>query len=299
MASSVPTKVADHAEPPAEVAIPWTLLIWFAVLVVLPFISVLTGMVHDWLTVEEMGHGIFVPFVAGYVIWTDRSKVFAAPLHRSWWGLPVVVWGFLQSVLGTVGADYFLTRTGFFIALIGVIWTMAGFDMLRRLAFPLFLLLFTIRIPLFIYSRITFPLQLLASKLAAGGLGLIGIPVLREGNVLELASQKLDVVEACSGIRSLISLSFLALVYGWFFDRKVWMRWTLLAASIPIAIVANSGRIVITGILSEIKKEFATGAYHSFEGWVIFMVDLIILISLHGLLNKGYSLIQARRARHG
>ena len=210
----------------------------------------------------------------------------------------MVVWGFVQSVLGTVGADYFLTRTGFFIALIGVIWTMAGFEMLRRLAFPLFLLLFTIRIPLFIYSRITFPLQLLASKLAAGGLSLIGIPVLREGNVLELASQKLDVVEACSGIRSLISLSFLALVYGWFFDRKVWMRWVLLAASIPIAIIANSGRIVITGILSEIQKEFATGAYHSFEGWVIFMVDLFILISFHGLLNKAYSFVQARRAHH-
>ncbi len=299
MASSASTKVADQAEPPAEVPIPWTSLVWFAVLLFLPFVTVIAGMVHDWLTVEEMGHGIFVPFVAGYVIWINRREVFAPPLRHSWWGVPVVVWGFLQSVLGTVGADYFLTRMGFFIALIGVIWTMAGFDMLRRLAFPLFLLLFTIRIPLFIYSRITFPLQLLASKLAAFGLSLIGIPVLREGNVLELASQKLDVVEACSGIRSLISLSFLALVYGRFFDRKVWMRWTLLVASVPIAIVANSGRIVITGILSEIKKEFATGAYHSFEGWVIFMVDLVILISLHGVLNKAYSFIQARRAQHG
>jgi exosortase len=176
---------------------------------------------------------------------------------------------------------------------------MAGRGMLRRLVFPLFLMLFTIRIPMFIYTRITFPLQLLASKLAAAGLSLLGIPVLREGNVLELASQKLDVVEACSGIRSLISLTFLALVYGWFFDRKKWMRWILLLASVPIAIAANSGRIIITGVLSEIKKEFATGVYHEFEGWVIFMVDLLILITLHGVLNKAYSFIQARRAGHG
>lgn len=298
MASSVSTKVTDHADPSDAVVIPWASIAWFAVLLVLPFIAILTGMVHDWLTIEEMGHGIFVPFVAGYVIWVNRSKVFAPPIRPSWWGLPVVVWGFLQSVLGTVGADYFLSRTGFFIAIIGAIWMMAGFDMLRRLAFPLFLLLFTIRIPLFIYSRITFPLQILASKLAAGGLSLVGIPVLREGNVLELASQRLDVVEACSGIRSLISLSFLALVYGWFFDRKAWMRWVLLAASIPIAIVANSGRIMITGVLSEIKKEFATGAYHSFEGWVIFMVDLFILIGFHAVLNKGYAIYQSRRTRH-
>jgi exosortase len=298
MASSVSTNVTDHADPSDEVIIPWTSIAWFGVLLVLPFLSILTGMVHDWLTIEEMGHGIFVPFVAGYVIWVNRRKVFAPPIRRSWWGFPFVVWGFLQSVLGTVGADYFLSRTGFFVALVGVIWMMCGFDVLRRLAFPLFLLLFTIRIPLFIYSRITFPLQILASKLAAGGLSLMGIPVLREGNVLELASQRLDVVEACSGIRSLISLSFLALVYGWFFDRKTWMRWVLLAASIPIAIVANSGRIVVTGLLSEINKEFAAGAYHSFEGWVIFMVDLFILIGVHTILNKGYAIYHARRIRH-
>lgn len=299
MASSVPTNVTDHAEQPFETSIPWTSIVWFAILLILPFLGVIAGMVHDWFTLEEMGHGIFVPFVAGYVIWSDRRRVFATPCRRSWWGIPVVLWGFLQSVLGIVGADYFLARTGFFIALVGVIWTIAGLQVLRRLAFPLFLLLFAIRIPLFIYSRITFPLQILASKLAAAGLSLIGIPVLREGNVLELASQRLDVVEACSGIRSLISLSFLALVYGWFFDRKAWMRWVLLAASVPIAIVANSGRIVITGILSEVQKEFATGAYHSFEGWVIFMVDLFILIALHGVLNKGYSIIRNRRIQHG
>lgn len=299
MASSVSTNVVSDNEKPVGVRIPWTSLIWFAVLIGLPFLAIIAGTVHDWITEEEMGHGFFIPFVVAYMIWLRREEIFNAPLSPSWWGLVPVVWGFTQVILGTVGADFFLARTGVFIVLVGSIWTLAGFRMVRMLAFPLFILLFTIRLPQFIYSKITFPLQLFASKLAADGLSLLGIPVMREGNVLELASQKLDVVEACSGIRSLISLSFLALVYAWFFDKKVWMRWVLLAASIPIAIVANSGRIVITGVLSEYNKEFATGAYHSFEGWVIFMVDLVILIGFHGLLNRGYAMVCARRGKVG
>src|SRR5262249_14126781 len=134
------------------------------------------------------------------------------------WGILLVMWGFFQAILGTLGADFFIARTAFVIALVGMIIAFGGFSTLRKLAFPLFLLLFMIRIPLFVYSRITLPLQQLASELAAGGLSLLGIPVMREGNILELASQKLDVVEACSGIRSLISLSFLSLVYGCFFE---------------------------------------------------------------------------------
>ena len=298
MATSAPDVAGNQRQSP-RVEIPWGQVIWFAVLICLPFITIIAGTVHDWLTEEEMGHGIFVPFIVGYMIWLRREETFNTPLRPSWWGLSLVLWGFFQAILGTVGADFFLARTGFYIVLIGAIWTLAGFRMLRMLAFPLVLLLFTIRLPQFIYTKITFPLQLLASNLAAQGLGLLGIPVLREGNVLELASQKLDVVEACSGIRSLISLSFLALVYAWFFDRKVWMRWALLAASLPIAIAANSGRIVLTGVLSEYKREFATGIYHSFEGWVIFMVDLVILIGVHRLLNYAYSVVHAKREKHG
>jgi exosortase len=117
-------------------------------------------------------------------------------------------------------------------------------------------------------------------------LGLIGIPVLRDGNILELASQKLSVVEACSGIRSLLSLSFLSLVYAYFFDKRVWMRWVLLAATIPIAILSNSGRVTITGILSEINPELARGFFHSLEGWIIFVIALAMLGCLHFLINR-------------
>jgi exosortase len=114
----------------------------------------------------------------------------------------------------------------------------------------------------------------------------MGIPVLRDGNILELASQKLSVVEACSGIRSLLSLSFLSLVYAYFFDKKVWMRWVLLAATIPIAILANSGRVTITGVLSEINPELARGFFHSLEGWIIFVIALVMLGGLHAIINR-------------
>jgi exosortase len=117
-------------------------------------------------------------------------------------------------------------------------------------------------------------------------LNLIGIPVLRDGNVLHLASQDLSVAEACSGIRSLLSLSFLSLVYSYFFETRVWMRWVLFAATIPIAIVANAGRVTITGILSEINTELAHGFFHSLEGWVIFAIAAVMLVCLHTVLNR-------------
>jgi exosortase len=189
-------------------------------------------------------------------------------------------------VAGFLGADYFVARTALLVCIVGVLATTVGWRMLKALLFPLFILLFMIRMPLFIYSQITLPLQILASAVAEKSLGLLGIPVLREGNVLELASAKLSVVEACSGIRSLLALGLLGLVYGYFFDQKKWMRWLLFVLSVPIAILANSFRITLTGIISEMKREFAEGVYHSLEGWVVFMVALIALMIAHRIVNQ-------------
>jgi exosortase len=154
------------------------------------------------------------------------------------------------------------------------------------LAFPLLLLPFMIPIPAIIYNRITFPLQIFASTVAENVLNFIHIPTLREGNVLELPSQKLDVAEACSGIRSLLSLTFLSLVYAYFFDRRVWMRGVLFLATIPIAILANAGRVTLTGVLSEMNPDLAKGFSHELEGWIIFLIALGLLIALHAILNR-------------
>lgn len=134
-------------------------------------------------------------------------------------------------------------------------------------------------------------MQLLASQVAETVLGWFGIPVLRDGNILELASQKLSVAEACSGIRSLLSLTFLSLVYAYFFDKRVWMRWVLLILTVPIAIIANSGRVTITGMLSEVNPELARGFFHSLEGWIIFMIALAMLLATHVILSRVAGLV--------
>jgi len=197
--------------------------------------------------------------------------------------------------VATLGAELFLARTAIVLSIIGAVWFLGGTQRLKILGFPLFLLFFMVPIPAIIYNQITFPLQLLASRAAEWALMLIGIPVLREGNILELAGQKLSVVEACSGIRSLLTLSFLSLIYGYFFARQAWMRVLLFFATVPIAMLANASRVTLTGILSEIKPELAHGFFHSASGWVIFMAALLILASFHQLVERTYQVIRARK----
>ncbi len=203
----------------------------------------------------------------------------------AWWGLGLLAWSGVQAFLGMLGAELFLQRTAFLEALVALLLIMGGTAAIRALLFPLLLLPFMIPIPTVIYNQITFPLQLFASQVAEQVLLLINIPVLRDGNVLELASQKLSVAEACSGIRSLLMLTFLSLVYAYFFDSKLWMRWALFLCTIPIAIIANARRVTITGILSEIDTELATGIFHETEGFVIFGIAFAFLALTHWAIN--------------
>ncbi|MCL5742646.1 MAG: exosortase [Acidobacteria bacterium] len=206
----------------------------------------------------------------------------------------MVIYGALQLWIGTLGVELFLSRTAFVISLSGIILLLGGTRYLRALAFPLFLLLFMVPIPAIVYNRITFPLQLIASQAAETALSLVQIPVLREGNILELPDQRLSVVEACSGIRSLLTLSFLALVYAYFFDRKPWMRAVLFVATLPIAIAANASRVTLTGVLAEYKPELAEGFFHTASGWVIFMVALAMLTLLHQTIDAIYRRVHAK-----
>ncbi len=276
--------------------IPWGTLAWFSGLLIASYAPVLWRLVRQWDTDADMGHGFFVPVLALYIAWQKRHELLAQEAEPSWWGLPVVVYGALQLYVATLGVELFLARTAFVISLIGMVWMLGGARYLRILAFPLFLLFFMVPIPAIIYNKITFPLQLLASRLADNALEVLRIPVLREGNVLELAEQKLSVVEACSGIRSLLSLTFLALVYGHFFEKKVWMRVVLFLATVPIAIVANASRVTLTGFLTEYKPELAEGFFHTASGWVIFMVALTILIVFHQAVSLGYKVYQLRKS---
>ena len=267
---------------------------WFGLLLLASYAPVLWRLVRQWDSDPDMGHGFFVPIVVGFIVWQKRAELRAIQPSPNWWGLAVVLYGTLQLSIATLGAELFLARAAFVISVIGIVLLLGGTAWVRALAFPLFLLFFMIPIPTVVYNSITFPLQLLASRVSTQALDLMQIPVLREGNVLELAEQKLSVVEACSGIRSLLSLTFLSLVYGYFFETKVWMRAVLFAATIPIAIVANASRVTLTGVLTEYKPELAEGFFHTASGWVIFMVALAILILLHQILRRvAHALVRA------
>lgn len=282
--ASIEEGVSPTVRPAHQLPLP--AIFWFLGLLILLYYPVLKPMVTEWVNDESMGHAFFVPLVAGYAAWLNREKILAAPVKPCWPALTLVLWGFCQMLLGFLGADFFLARTAFLITIWGVVWTLAGTAVLRTLAFPLLVLIFMIRIPLFVYQQITFPLQSLASSVASRSLELLGIPVLQDGHILQLPSKRLEVVEACSGIRSLLSLTFLSVAYGHLFERRLWMKVVLLLATVPIAIVANAGRVTLTGIFSEYKPDMAEGAYHSFEGWVIFMVELVALVSMHRLLCR-------------
>jgi exosortase len=282
--------VADKLpeRPPAAPAreIPWSAIAWFAVLLIAANFPILRRLVQQWRSDEDMGHGFLVPLVAGYIAWQRREELLFLEYKPAWWGIAVMAWGAVQGYLGMLSAELFLQRTSVLIMLLGLLLVLGGTALVRVLLFPLLLLPFMIPIPEIIYNRITFPLQLFASSVAESVLALLQIPVLREGNILVLASQNLSVAEACSGIRSLLSLAFLSLVYSYFFDKRVWMRWLLLFATVPIAILANAGRVTITGILSEeVSPELAHGFFHSLEGWLIFLIAGAMLIGLHALIN--------------
>ncbi|MFB3829708.1 MAG: exosortase [Bryobacteraceae bacterium] len=269
------------ASIPQPARMPWERIVLFGSLLVLCYAPVLSALARQWYHDEDMGHGFFVPVVAVYIAWQRREELLRIVPRPNWWGLALVVFGAAQSYAAMLGAELFLGRTAFIVSLTGMVWFLGGTAVLRLLGFPLFLLLFMVPIPAIVYGKITFPLQLLASRLADAALMGMGVPVLREGNILELANQRLSVVEACSGIRSLLSLTFLSVVYGHFLERRRWLQVVLFLATLPIAICANAGRVTVTGLLSQFKPELADGFFHTASGWVIFMAALFILVVFH------------------
>lgn len=273
----------------------WLTLGWVSALIVVCYYPVISHLVWQWANDDDMGHGFFVPVIAGWIAWQKLAEAQSVPAKPDWRGLILVAWGALQLYIATLGAELFLARTALVITIIGSVWVLGGIRYLRVFAFPLFLLFFMVPIPSVIYTSITFPLQIFASKVAEHSLDLLGIPVIREGNVLELSTMRLNVVDACSGIRSLLSLTFLSLVYGYFFETNYRIRVLLFLSTIPIAIAANAGRVTITGVLAQVNPQLAEGAVHEAEGWVIFMIALLLMVGVHQILTRGWAWIRRKR----
>jgi exosortase len=200
--------------------------------------------------------------------------------------LLVLFFGLAVLAAGTLGAELFLSRVSLLITIAGLVVITYGWNHMRAIFFPWVFLLFMIPIPAIVLNQITFPLQLLASKAAAVTLPLAGVPVLREGNIIQLPAMALEVAEACSGIRSLMSLATLAIIYGYLMEPRTSVRVMLALASVPIAVLANSFRIIGTGLLVQYwDPDEAQGFFHTFSGWLIFVVSLIMLFALHRALQ--------------
>jgi exosortase len=267
-------------------SIPWWKVGLIVGLLAWLYASILSRLVLQWWTDPNFSHGFFVPLFSAFVLWQDRARLAALRPKASWWGIPVIVAALIILVVGVLGAELFLSRISLIILLAGLVILFQGWHFFRAVLFPWIFLFLRVPIPNIIFNQITFPLQLLASKVAATTLPWAGVPVLREGNVINLPAMPLEVAQACSGIRSLLSLTTLAIIYGFTMETRVWIRVTLALASIPIAVAANSFRIFGTGLLVQYwDPDKAEGFFHAFSGWLIFVVSLIMLFALHRLLR--------------
>jgi len=279
---------ANNNEPSESTpAIPlWQILVLGAAFLIL-YLPILIDLVSDWYHDPNYGHGFLIIPVSAWLIWKKRAVLKAIPLETGKWGLPITIASLALFILGTAGAEFFTTRVSMVAMLFGITLYLAGPRFLREIWFAFFFLLFMIPVPYIIYYSATFPLQLLGSKIAAGVLGVIGIPHLRQGNIIHLPDNySLEVAEACSGLRSLITLLALGALLSYLTLKTKWKALTLFFATVPIAIAANIFRITITAIGAYgISREIAEDFLHELSGTIVFMFSLICLLILSSILR--------------
>ena len=251
------------------------------------YYEILAGLVYDWDTDPNYSHGFLVPFMSAYFLWERWEQLTTLAIRPNGWGIPLLGFGVLMLVIGSVGAELFTQRMSLIVVLSSLVLLILGKEILLHLSLPIGFLVFMIPLPSIVVNTIAFPLQIFAAQTAAFCLFNLGIPVLREGNLITLATSTLEVAEACSGLRSLMALLALGSVYGYFSQRLMWKRWTLVIISIPIAILANAFRVTGTGVLANYwGPEAAEGFYHTFEGWLVFFVAFVLLLACGTLISR-------------
>jgi exosortase D (VPLPA-CTERM-specific) len=255
-----------------------------AILMAWLYFPILTRLVSQWFEDPNYSYGFFVPFFSAWVVWRRRSRLSMLKPEPSAWGFSILVLAMSVLIAGVLGAELFLSRVSLLFVIAGLIVFFVGWRSFRAVLFPWAFLLLMIPVPAIVLTQVTFPLQILTSSISALVLQFMGVPVLREGNIINLPALPLEVAEACSGIRSLLSLTTLTIIYGFLTDTRMYVRVVLALASVPIAVAANTFRIVITGLLAQYwDANKAQGFFHEFSGWLIFLISLALLISVHRL----------------
>jgi exosortase len=264
----------------------WFTALSLSTLVLIMYLSVLSSLTRQWWNDPNYGHGFFVPIFAVYILWSGRDRWRTLPFRPKSFGLVIMMLAIGLRTLGTLGADLFLARLSLVMLICGIVLFLAGSQVLKSIAFPIGYLLFMIPLPAIVYYQLTMPLQLWASRLGATGLVAVGIHTVREGNLLILPNCTLNVVEACSGIRSLLSLLAAVVAYGYLAEPSTWKRSVLALASVPIAIATNGLRLVATGVLSYYYgPSVDSGIVHLALGLGFFALAFLSILLAHKLLH--------------
>lgn len=257
-----------------------------AAAILLCYLTVISGLVSQWRTDEDMNHGFLVPLFIAWVIWRERNRWRLIEPKPSAWGFVLIALGAAAHLASAGGAGLFAGVIALLITAVGAVVALGGFGYLRAWVFPLVLTLFMLPRLAVVYNQITLPLQMVATQLAAGILKAGGSRVLVDGNIIQIANQRIAVEEACNGLRYLLSLGFLAVVFGYLYGRKAWMRWVLLAAAIPVAVGANALRVAASGWLALLDPRYAEGAYHMLSGVLVFVLCFAALLAMTWMLNR-------------
>jgi exosortase len=243
------------------------------------FAPILYYMAIHWKLVADYSHGFLVAPLAVYFAWERLPQLKRAPIDPTWWGVLPLALGSLSLVVGRLGVELMSMRVAFVLTLIGIVLLTLGRSMGRILAFPLLFLFLMVPLPQSLVNVIAFPLQLVAADFAVNSLYWLGIPALREGNIIHLAHTQLFVAEACSGLRSLMALGTLGVVFAYFFRKNIVERLVLIASTLPIAILVNAFRVALTGYLTHrYGSDAAEGAIHQVEGFLTFGLAFALLL---------------------
>jgi exosortase len=259
----------------------YSYLVLYSLFVFFLYGSVLTGMVSDWWNDSNFSHGFLIVPAAGYLIWARRERYRSLEIRGSYLGFIFILFSGVSFYFGEIGSLEFATRLSFLLWIYGSVIVLFGASLFRAILFPMILLLFMIPPPFILYDQIAFPLRVLASTLASTTLNTIGIPAYQEGNTISLSVMKLDIADACSGVRSLASLLALGAIIANIWNRKNYVRPFVFLSAIPIAVLTNSARIIMTGVLVGTgHTDFAEGVFHAFSGWMVFVIGMILIFSV-------------------
>ena len=249
------------------------------------YASTLEGMVNQWWSDDDMGHAFLVPMVIVWIVWRERKRWQLLPVRPNGWGFVVLAAAAVLHIAGKLGGGLFLSSVAFILSLTGAILSLGGWDWMRACSFPLALTVFVLPKLAIVYNQVTLPLQLLASRIAVWLLWLAGTGATREGNILEVGGRHLLVAEACSGIRYLIPLAFVAVILAYISDPKPWMRAVLLLTAVPVAILANAARVAAAGYLPGLSG----GVLHSASGVAFFLLCIPPLVFVRRLIHAAHA----------